>query len=447
MTGSPDRRVPLRQDSANVCVPALRLPPEFSWLADVVRHQRLAQQQLEESLKPIRDAEARLAEWHRQQQEWLRKLGQHVSDVQDRVRELLRPMGDAFRWLDPALRVQAAPWLARLNELQVRASMQTASRPTLLGPDLLVSQSVLRMLAVLRQPLLSNALAEDLRLRVLLLRAPFELYRFSDTVLSAAAARNDASELRVAETAVEHSAALSETGMSALVEPLESIDLADRRQSKAPGSFPTYNLLDVHYEEIGAFARSRSGSPVNAEDLKGLPGPQIQHKTLVLLRLLLDCNRLCANAGIPEPFPPTSDIIEAVAVIPNLIAVDVATLRELVVHLYKLLYDGSGEAKRLLAQGDAATSPSRLSDGECEPLWDLKHLRNYWLVHDHEHGDSHKIREKREELGRFFRRVLGKASPTRSEDFKAIQIALIDGMCRMVRRLSDILAQSSALTS
>lgn len=72
---------------------------------------------------------------------------------------------------------------------------------------------------------------------------------------------------------------------------------------------------------------------------------------------------------------------------------DRRSLGDAVDALYVLIYEASGSMARVRAV---------LDDNRCDPVWQLKRLRNKWLRHDPEHGDVKKsLAELQEALGYF----------------------------------------------
>lgn len=97
------------------------------------------------------------------------------------------------------------------------------------------------------------------------------------------------------------------------------------------------------------------------------------------------------------------------SVLPSLIAINETQFAEIIDHLFFLLYEGSGSAKRLLAISD---------DTQLNPIWIIKHLR-LGFRHDLEHGDQ--IEKKLKKCGDAFRELIGKSKPLNTIDWKRAQ--------------------------
>ena len=80
-------------------------------------------------------------------------------------------------------------------------------------------------------------------------------------------------------------------------------------------------------------------------------------------------------------FTRTLGMLEATVMLSVHRVFDKSSLGDAVDALYFLIYEASGEMKRVKPV---------LDDEFCEPVWQLKYLRNKWLRHDAEHGDAKK---------------------------------------------------------
>ncbi len=449
---SSEATVSPQRDDGNVSAPlgartAVAYP---RWMREMaIEQERMAkavQAYLERINHPVAMERLRqvATQWESAYLEPIRKLARTIQDspLLDQWQRFCErtahafPLDTSFAFVREVDRLTSA--LAETNRMQFEAVVQ-AGRRFSLPPDLLLSQSVLRQMDALRRPLMSEQLAEHERLRALVMRPVLELQHFAELTLPPALAGGGQVQIRVAEKAVERGMALTERGTATVLRPLRSLARGTALISKPPATLPLHNILVIHQEEILTVVLEQGEEGYEEIALDSLPSVQIHKAILGLQQVMLDCNRLCARAGMDEPFPPTNDIVEAIAILPNLIAVDASTLKECVGHLYKLIYEGSGDAKRILSDGAAGKSAARLTDGECQVLWDLKHIRNHWLEHDVEHGSESEIRRKQIELGELLTRIVGKTAPIDSSDFTCIQLYLARGLARIVRRLRELL--------
>ena len=90
------------------------------------------------------------------------------------------------------------------------------------------------------------------------------------------------------------------------------------------------------------------------------------------------------------------------------------------------LYEGSGEAKRLL---------DWLADDACEALWALKQLRNVWLRHDPAHGDDAAQSKKWDKLRQALEYLGVSALPTDGVACHALYDALLSSLGAMLTAL------------
>ena len=111
--------------------------------------------------------------------------------------------------------------------------------------------------------------------------------------------------------------------------------------------------------------------------------------------------------GKKELFTPTNKTFRAISCLSTAFSVDDTTFGNVIDSLYMLLYEGSGDAKRVLEV---------LSDSECAPLWDIKHIRTDFR-HDIEHGDDKKYLAKMQLIGAAYNGICGKNKPLRQKDW------------------------------
>jgi hypothetical protein len=113
-----------------------------------------------------------------------------------------------------------------------------------------------------------------------------------------------------------------------------------------------------------------------------------------------------SNGG-KELFTPTNKTISAVSCLLTAFSVDDLTFGNVIDSLYMLLYEGSGSAKRICEV---------LSDSECAPLWDIKHIRTDFR-HDVEHGEEKKYLNKKQLIGAAYKDICGKNKPLKQKDW------------------------------
>ena len=144
-----------------------------------------------------------------------------------------------------------------------------------------------------------------------------------------------------------------------------------------------------------------------------------------IVRLVYDLNTEAEREGRERPFKPTNKGLRACMIIPTQVAIEDRLFGTVVDQLYFLLYEGSGDAKRLKSQ----TAKDRLG-----PLWRLKHLR-LGFRHDLDHGGQAGSRKKSSQVGDAFRGLIGMSIPKSSQDWCRAQIALYEGLVEMLERI------------
>jgi hypothetical protein len=141
-----------------------------------------------------------------------------------------------------------------------------------------------------------------------------------------------------------------------------------------------------------------------------------------IVRLVYDLNTEAELEGRERPFKPTNKGLRACMMIPTHVAIGGSRFGTVVDQLYFLLYEGSGDAKRLTSQ----TAEDRLN-----PLWCLKHLR-LGFRHDLDHGGHAGSRKKSRQVGEAFRGLIGMSVPRSSQDWCRAQIALYERLVEML---------------
>ncbi len=124
----------------------------------------------------------------------------------------------------------------------------------------------------------------------------------------------------------------------------------------------------------------------------------------------------------PPLFKPTTKAFMACAVILSRVAYDAASFAEVIDHLFFLLYEGSGSAKRLTARCD---------ENGLRALWRLKHLR-LGARHDLDHGADMDVKKKNRQVAEAYLALIGQVAPRSTVDWMSAQLALY-------RDLSDML--------
>jgi len=133
-----------------------------------------------------------------------------------------------------------------------------------------------------------------------------------------------------------------------------------------------------------------------------------------LVHLVYNLNVESEREGQPPVFKPTTTALMACAVIPSRVAFDEASFAEIIDHLFFLLYEGSGSAKRLTARRD---------ESELGALWRLKHLR-LGARHDLGHGTEPDAKKKNRQVAEAYLALVGQVVPRSKVDWMTAQLAL-----------------------
>lgn len=144
-----------------------------------------------------------------------------------------------------------------------------------------------------------------------------------------------------------------------------------------------------------------------------------------LVHLVYNLNVESEREGQPPVFKPTTKALMACAVIPSRVAYDSASFAEITDHLFFLLYEGSGSAKRLTALND---------ESKLEALWRLKHLR-LGARHDLCHGTERDAEKKNRQVGEAYLALIGQVGPRSKVDWMTAQLELYRELSEMLERI------------
>lgn len=143
-------------------------------------------------------------------------------------------------------------------------------------------------------------------------------------------------------------------------------------------------------------------------------------------------DELCMATGREAIFKPTTKTYRAIHCISTSFSADAATFGCVVDSLYMLIYEGSGEAKRILTV---------LPDSECSALWNIKHIRTDFR-HDIEHGDEKKFLKKKQAIGSAYQSICGKPRPLKQKDWVTAHCSLFDSVNDFLQAIIDKLSDS-----
>src|ERR1051325_2809652 len=142
------------------------------------------------------------------------------------------------------------------------------------------------------------------------------------------------------------------------------------------------------------------------------------------LSAILGCNKTSKLKGGEEIFKTTTQAQEALVVLPGLVVRDESSLRDLITHLYILIYEGAGDQKLRFLKDQGG--PMEID--ECDAIWNLKALRNKWLIHDPEHGDKKGIDRSYRTLAEALNSLRLKTFPRSRQEFEELQTKLLNAL-------------------
>lgn len=172
----------------------------------------------------------------------------------------------------------------------------------------------------------------------------------------------------------------------------------------------------------------RGDIDVNAQEAFLAAVPQrISALGASIVELVCQINDTTNRNGDGNTFKPTNKNLRACKIITTHIAHDQLSFDNVIDYLFFFLYEGSGEAKRLVELA---------GDSLLEPIWTLKHLR-LSARHDVDHGQAGKVRAKHKKIGDAFGSLIGRRVATKARDWTRAQLALYEQLESMLRAILD----------
>lgn len=148
---------------------------------------------------------------------------------------------------------------------------------------------------------------------------------------------------------------------------------------------------------------------------------QTQQKARRVLELVLLCNDAGKTSQLrTDIFKPTNRVLSVYYDLPWISATDKSRFGDLVDCLYFLFYEGAGKDKLRFLEEHGGP----LTQADCDFIWCIKHLRNKWIRHDADHGNTKDIQKSWAELAQKFQ-WLGLANYPTNADFQHIHYKLL----------------------
>jgi hypothetical protein len=154
-----------------------------------------------------------------------------------------------------------------------------------------------------------------------------------------------------------------------------------------------------------------------------------------LVNAVAAINRCQLLVGGQEVFTPTTAGFVAANTLAYIAVTDQQSLGDAVDALYVLIYESSAEMKRVLRWIPAA---------DCDPVWNLKHLRNCWLRHDPQHGSAADQATKFAKLRESLTALGAPTMPHSASDFQRLYERLLDELCGTLEHLLTTIAGQGA---
>ncbi len=211
------------------------------------------------------------------------------------------------------------------------------------------------------------------------------------------------------------------TSTDLLSKYFESIDLKEDKKSDHQNlsNKANSNLYDNQKNELVSIVEKEEEEKVYSDDqlIESIPTFEINSKMHDIGKLIIHINQTCKIQGKEEIFKMTTRMYESTLQLFNLIAVDQQTFTNVVNYLCIIIYEGAGKDKLRFIEGKTGV----LTKNECDFIWNLKHLRSKWLLHDADHGNQSSINKKWKNISNSLHWFGLPKQPLKQEEYKLLQ--------------------------
>jgi hypothetical protein len=220
------------------------------------------------------------------------------------------------------------------------------------------------------------------------------------------------------------------TGLIVEVTAESVIDVApDHAPSQAGTTYGIYDAVQLDLIDVNNLPADAT-YPVL---LRFSSAASLAELTRRALATLVRCNKDSRLHGGNEIFKPTAQWYEALIALPGAVVRDESSLRDVITFLYMLIYEGAGYKNlRFLKEHGGYMDRT-----ECDAVWNLKALRNKWLLHDPEHGDAKSIDKSYRSLGAALRSFGLDRFPREKGEFEELQRRMLECLQEFLTKLED----------
>lgn len=204
------------------------------------------------------------------------------------------------------------------------------------------------------------------------------------------------------------------------------MELEDDEQSE--GSYNESSIYSHVNQHIGFVYSPKFEGDVESSFKKSLPA-KISQLGFSITEKIYQINTICEHKGQEPIFKPTSLTMRACASLPTTITKNEIGFNVLIDHLFFLIYEGSGTAKRLTNFMDITF---------LDPLWKVKHIRLN-ARHDINHGSQREIEKKKEKINNTFMSLINKPLPIMQKDWQTAQLQLYIEIDLMLQNVINII--------
>jgi hypothetical protein len=200
----------------------------------------------------------------------------------------------------------------------------------------------------------------------------------------------------------------------------EEQDATESQMSTPQTEYPIYEVVQLDLIDVGDLPPEATYSVL----VRFSSAATLAELTRQTLSAVLRCNKTGKLGARQEIFKATTLAQEALVALPGLVVRDESSLRDFITHLYILIYEGAGDQKlRFLKENGGP-----MERDECDAVWNLKALRNKWLIHDPEHGDDKAILKSYRSLAEALKNLGLNSFPSAKRDFEELQRKVLNAL-------------------
>jgi len=159
---------------------------------------------------------------------------------------------------------------------------------------------------------------------------------------------------------------------------------------------------------------------------------EIKNIVRKIVELKTNCNKACWLHGREPIFHPSSESEKLASELPLFMCKTDYDFKIFIEMIFKFILEASGNGKRLPKDDPRIDSMEDI----------IKELRNHFS-HDREHGKRAEVRRKYKRVGDIYEALIGKRVPREEEDWRNLQIAVLQLVVKGLQRIHNLLSEPS----